>query len=163
MGTYAATQLVIVTKSLANGSHPFDFQIDKGFFEAFDNTEIKCAALKVGVNVRKMGPLQLEVQVAVNGEVEVACDRCLDNVAIPVIFTDSLEEEEVLEMTESESGELDLTQYVYDSVCVGMPLQRIHAEGACNPEMLALWQSNNEQTPRESGAFEGLKDLLNRK
>ena len=32
--------------------------------------------------------------------------------------------------------EVDLTQYIYESVVLALPYQRVHPDGECNPEML---------------------------
>ena len=35
-------------------------------------------------------------------------------------------------------GELDLKQYIYDYVCINLPLQRVHREGECNAEVMRI-------------------------
>lgn len=32
--------------------------------------------------------------------------------------------------------EVDLTQYIYESIVLALPYQRVHPDGECNPEML---------------------------
>ena len=34
-------------------------------------------------------------------------------------------------------NEVDLTQYIYESIVLSLPYQRVHPEGECNPDMLA--------------------------
>ena len=40
-------------------------------------------------------------------------------------------------MVDPSDGELDLSQFIYDYVCVNLPLQKVHEEGECNPQMIA--------------------------
>ena len=32
--------------------------------------------------------------------------------------------------------EVDLTQYIYESIVLALPYQRVHPDGECNPDML---------------------------
>ncbi|MBQ6244722.1 MAG: DUF177 domain-containing protein [Bacteroidales bacterium] len=71
--------------------------------------------------------LTAEAACAIAGSVTVACDRCLEDLVIPV-------ETSFEESYTPESDELDLRQDVYDFVCISLPLQRVHPEGECNQE-----------------------------
>ena len=33
--------------------------------------------------------------------------------------------------------EVNLTQYIYESIVLSLPYQRVHPEGECNPDMMA--------------------------
>jgi uncharacterized metal-binding protein YceD (DUF177 family) len=46
---------------------------------------------------------------------------------------------------------LDLTQYIYESIVLSLPYSRVHADGECNPDMLA---SFTEITEEELAALE---------
>ena len=82
------------------------------------------------------------------------------------IEDDSAGDEDVLVIDRTES-ELNLNQFVYDYICLGLPLVKVHPEGKCNPEMLRyLTESEGTETGEEgemSRPFEGLKDLLESK
>jgi uncharacterized metal-binding protein YceD (DUF177 family) len=34
-------------------------------------------------------------------------------------------------------NEVDFTQYIYESIVLSLPYQRVHPEGECNPDMMA--------------------------
>ena len=67
-------------------------------------------------------------------------------------------------------GELDLSQFIYDYICVNMPLQRVHAEGKCNPQMmerlggLGSGKGNDAENGGETNSpFGVLQQLLDNK
>ena len=96
------------------------------FFESFGNVEILDADLEVTADVRNHG-LTADAVCEIAGTVTVACDRCLEDLVIPV-------ETSFEESYTPESDELDLRQDVYDYVCISLPMQRMHPEGECNQE-----------------------------
>ncbi len=156
------TRLVISCKSLSNESHRFEFHINSAFFDAYGNTDIHSAELIVQVALRKMGAVQFEVSVGITGTASVPCDRCLDPVDIQVNYRADMAEEEIEEAYNTDLGEMDLGQYVYDSVCVSIPIQRIHRdETLCNRQMLDIWKKNSGGMTAENGAFAALKELIN--
>ena len=87
----------------------------------------------------------LTLDVTVDGSVVVECDRCLEDCNVPihyegqllVKFSDEVHEYdgEVIWLLPMED-EVDLTQYIYESIVLALPYQRVHPEGECNPEML---------------------------
>ena len=116
---------VVELTSLAPGTNRFDWHAGAEFFESFGNADILDADLEVTAHVVCHG-LTAEVACEIAGSVTVACDRCLEDLVIPVdtSFGESY----------TPDGELDLSQDVYDYVCISLPLQRVHPEGECNQE-----------------------------
>ena len=117
---------VVKLTSLPPGTSRFTWHAGAEFFEIFGNTEILDADLEVTGSVRNHG-LTVDAACEIAGSVTVACDRCLEDLVIPV--------ETSFEETYSPEGdELDLGQDVYDFVCISLPLQRVHPDGECNQE-----------------------------
>ncbi len=168
--------IVIPVRGLPLGESTFRFEIGKPFFQAFENNQIKDADCSVKVSVIRHQTL-LDVVCEVFGFVVVECDRCLDDLTLKVDIAPRLTvgfgsvdvdeeaqgEEDILVIDRSES-ELDLDQFVYDYVCLGLPMVKVHPEGKCNPEMLRFLtdREGDENAAAEENArpFEGLKDLL---
>ena len=117
---------VVQLTSLAPGTNHLEWHAGAEFFEGFGNVDILDADLEVTAHVLSRG-LTVEVACTMSGSVTVACDRCLEDLVIPV---DTAFEETYT----PEGGELDLSQDVYDYVCTSLPLQRVHPEGECNQE-----------------------------
>jgi uncharacterized metal-binding protein YceD (DUF177 family) len=170
--------IIIPIKGLPLGESSFRFEIGEPFFQAFENRQIKDADCSVMVSVKRYQTL-LEITCRVGGFVVVECDRCLEDLTLKVDIEphltvgfgsvdvdDESADDDVLVIDRSES-ELNLNQFVYDYICLGLPLVKVHPEGKCNPEMLRyISESEGQQTGSEGEAvrpFEGLKDLLENK
>ncbi len=138
----------IAFKGLENGVHDFDFEVGGALFEAFGSMELKGGSCRAHVSLTKTGS-QLIADVSICGEVVVACDRCLEDCLVPIDFEGRLlvkfsnqEHEydgEVLWLSPGED-EVDLAQYIYESVVLSLPYQRVHPEGGCDPEMLGRFR-----------------------
>jgi uncharacterized metal-binding protein YceD (DUF177 family) len=68
-------------------------------------------------------------------------------------------------MVDDTAAMLDLSQFVYDYVCLALPLQMVHPEGECNPMMTAYLSKETgcEASVESNMPFSGLKDLLDNK
>lgn len=140
----AAKGYSIAYKGLKNGSHDFSFKVGGAFFGAFGSVDIKDGECGVSVALVK-SETQLSLDVSIHGGVVVACDRCLEDCRIPVDFEGRLlvrfsnepqeYDGEVLWLAPGED-EVDLAQYIYESIVLSLPYQRVHPEGGCDPEML---------------------------
>ena len=142
-------RFIIPLNGLTAGENKFFWQAGKEFFDSFDNSEILDAQLDIEVRVEKSGRY-IGVDCYVSGKVVVECDRCLEELEIPV----DLEVLLSVKFGESESSdenqdgereviflpvdntELDMEQVVYDYVCLSLPLQKVHEDGGCNPDAI---------------------------
>ena len=114
---------VISVKGLKAGRSHFDWHADGEFFKTFENSEVLDADLRIAVEVNNLGS-SVEVECEIEGTVVVICDRCLENLTLPVHTSFDGE------------GHLDLNQDIYDYVCISLPMQRVHEDGGCNEETL---------------------------
>lgn len=94
----------------------------------FETSEIIDADLEAEAEVSDDGAVSVKCHVA--GSVTVQCDRCLADLVMPVDTSFEDEDHPI------EGNLVDLRQDVYDYVCISLPLQRVHEEGACDPEVL---------------------------
>ena len=157
-------QYAIAWKGLKNGTYRFDFKVDNALFEAYGSTDIKDGDLSVGVTLER-GESMLSLQTVIRGTVTVACDRCLEDCRIPIDFEGQLlvkfsdepreYDGEVLWLLPGED-EVDLSQYIYESIVLSLPYQRVHPEGECDPEMLKRFRivSDEEFSAIENRAEE---------
>lgn len=158
----AAKGYSIAYKGLKNGTHDFRFKVGGALFEACGSAEIKDGDCDVEVTLAK-SETQLVADVAIRGGVVVACDRCLEDCRVPVDFegrlvvkfSDEVREYdgEVLWLLPGED-EVDLAQYIYESIVLSLPYQRVHPDGGCDPEMLRRFRivSDEEFAAIEAGA-----------
>ena len=156
--------IVIPLNGWAAGERKFHFHAGLEFFQTFDNTEILDADVDVEVRVVKK-ERKVEAELHLGGTVTVPCDRCLEPVTIPVEANPS----EVLK-PESLGEDWDLSQAVYDYICLSLPLQRVHEEGECNPDtvrFLGHQERGNEEAEavekEANSPFAALKGLFDSK
>ena len=170
--------IVIPIKGLPFGESSFRFEIGEPFFQAFENGQIKDADCSVKVSVMRHQTL-LDIVCEIGGFVVVECDRCLEDLTLKVdiaphltvgfgtVDVDDLGAEDDVQVVDHAESELNLNQFVYDYICLGLPLVKVHPEGKCNPEMLRYISENEGTDTAEEGElsrpFESLKELLKNK
>ena len=119
---------VIPVKGLKAGKNAFERHLDGEFFAIFGNEEILAAELDAAVEVDVDG-CEIMVSCKVDGSVTVQCDRCLEDLQIPVEVSFESDEYDF-------SDAIDLSQDIYDYVLVSLPMCRVHEDGGCNEETL---------------------------
>ena len=166
---------IIPLNGLATGKNEYSWTVGKGFFESFENAEIIDAELNAVAVVEKSGRY-IGVDCNIEGTVTVECDRCLERLDLPVETevclsvkygneepSDDMQdgEREVIFVREDEA-ELDMSQIIYDYVCLSLPMQRVHEDGECNPETVSYLGSANdvEIADDSNNPFSALKGLF---
>lgn len=165
------TDLIIPLNGLAAGRHVVEGRIGTEFFEEFGNSGISAASLDVRVAIEKSGQSSIQVQCSVNGRITVTCDRCLEDLELPVSFSrrmtvkfssedaDGEGNDEVMVLNDSDC-DLDMSQYVYDYVVLCIPIRKVHEEGGCNPEVMRILNARNEAGQTADSPFSQLRNLF---
>jgi len=143
----------ILFKGLSLGNHVYDWTIDGNFFKSYEMSEISDSCIQVQLTLVKRSRF-LELHFALNGWVEVCCDRCLDPLKVEmeskaqmyVKFDDHASEKtsddlDVIVLSHDEDR-LDVAQYLYEYAHLNLPLRRVHPDDAqgrstCNAEMIS--------------------------
>ena len=143
---------------LKTGCHEFRFEVDGSLFEEYQSTEIKDGRCEVRVDADRTEN-RIVLDVTITGYVVVECDRCLEDCRVPIDFEGQLvvkfSEEvheydgEVMWMLPGEDR-VDLTQYIYESICLSLPYQRVHPDDSegrstCDPDMLSRFRIVSEE------------------
>ncbi|MDE7122926.1 MAG: DUF177 domain-containing protein [Alistipes sp.] len=146
-------------RGLESGVYDYAFRLGKPLFEAFGSPEIKDGDCTADVRMERRGN-SLLFEVKIVGEVTVACDRCLEDCSVGIDFEGCVEARFSDEEREYDGetlwlrpgdGEADLAQYLYESVVLSLPYQRVHPEGECDPAMMARFSIVSDE---EFGAIE---------
>lgn len=175
------------------------YELDDSFFEMFlkedDDSLITGGDVSVDLVIDHYGDDEFLLSFTLEGDLTVPCDRCLGDISIPVFTEDAVKVvlskeikigDDVINLTEENSdfdicldnGEtkLDLSWSMYELLVLALPIQHIHPEGECDPEMEKLLQEhiavlpggNNEATEDSSEEEEidprwsELKKILNK-
>ena len=139
----------IAFKGLKEGEDLFEYDLDDAFFSLFEASQIKTGHLKASVKLNKQEQM-LIFEFHIEGQVDSICDRCLDQVELPVQydgklfvkFGDTYDEptEEIIVLPHEEHT-INIARYLYEFIIISLPLRHLHptdAEGhsGCNQEML---------------------------
>jgi uncharacterized metal-binding protein YceD (DUF177 family) len=169
-GTYT-----ILLSGLKEGHHTLDFEIDKEFFEQFEEAEVKEGSLIANIEMDKR-TTHIDLIIRVSGSVRVSCDRCLEMFSQPVSsenrilvkFGKSIDDidPDIISVSADEN-ELDLHQQLYEFIMLALPIKRVHpadkkGRSTCDPVMLKKLEEliiveEKENDPR----WDELKKLMN--
>lgn len=164
MGKFTAYKLPL--KSLAKGSHEFDYALGKQFFADMENTDIRNADVKVRLTVVYNGDVY-DLSFVFTGEITVLCDRCLDDLVLPIDTTYHImvkygedfndDSDELLEIPDSDNY-LNVAYMMYDTVALAIPIKHVHPLGKCNRAMSAILKKHCARATGEDADLEN--DLI---
>jgi uncharacterized protein len=162
---------VIPFSGLRDGNHTFNFVIDDKFFDEFEASEVKKGNLNARIDLVK-NPRFLEMHFALDGEVEVMCDRCLDMFYLAVSYEDTLyfrfgeesyEQSENVIILSAKEHEVNTAQYLYEFVHLSLPYQRIHPENngisGCNKSMIDKLNALKTEEKKTDPRWDQLKEI----
>ena len=119
---------------LKKDSYSFDFQLDKSFFAAFEDSYIQEGDIKVAMQLeRKTGHLELNFDF--EGTVKSDCDRCTASINLPVEGQEKIiakyseetqEDEDEIIFIHPETSELNVAQYIYEYVNLAVPIRKAY-------------------------------------
>ena len=161
---------------LKEGKHHFEYKIDKTFFEDFNYDEFQSADIQSNIVLVKKNT-HLELDIAIKGSIHVSCDLTLEYFDLPIANAVSLvvkfgsqfeEVDENLITIPTGSHEVNIKQYIYECIVLGIPQKKIHpgvADGTLNSEILDKLNDlkttkNIEKDNNTDPRWDKLKELL---
>ena len=140
---------IVNLNSLQEGACEKSFHLKDEFFSREEAKELLGGDCLAKVELLRRGDsFRLEMQI--NGFVRCVCDRCLDEVTVPMNCEETLSvrlgraasaDDDVVWVDPVE-GNLDLEWLSYELVEINLPIVIRHQEGECNPQMEELLQSH---------------------
>lgn len=137
----------IKLRSLSEGDHQYDWRLDDAYFTRLSEGTLLGGEVFVDLDLRRTGEV-FSLHFFYEGSVTTTCDRCLEPVSLDVEderelvvkFGHNPEDstDEIL-IVDQHDGVLDLEWLLYEDVLLALPLQHMHAEGECSPEMMAVY------------------------
>ena len=140
-------EFTIPFRGLKLGKHQFEFELNNAFFEHFEYDEFNNASIKLNVQLEKMSTL-MEFTLNFNGYVNVACDLTNEPYNQEISGTyqfvvkfgeEENDDNEDLLILPHGSYEVNIQQYIYETVVLAVPLRRIHpgvADGSLKSDIL---------------------------
>ena len=158
----------IAYKGLKNGLHEVDFDVDGALFKAYESKEIKDGRCKVHVDIDK-SDTQLILDVTIDGHVVCECDRCLEDCTIPVHFDGRLtvfvsdhqgEYDGDYMWVSPDEEDINLMQYIYESIVLSLPYRRVHPDGECDPDMMARFTPATDAAIGAAAGSSAMEEML---
>ena len=145
--------LKLKIKTLPFGTHAVECHLDESFFNTDEQIEVRRASVDATMTVTRKSENTYRLEIACNGTVTTACDRCLDDLDLPVEETYCLNVEQMgTELDDSNDEllivpedwrELDTAPLVRDTVLLAIPMTHCHEnEDDCNADMLNALDSH---------------------
>lgn len=173
-------EFTIPFKGLKLGKHQFEYELDNRFFEHFEYEEFNSADVKIDLLFEKKSTM-MELTFNAGGTVNVNCDltnepydQPIENTLFLVIkFGDEFnnEDEDLLIIPHGEY-EVNIQQYIYELVVLGVPAKRIHPgveDGTLESDVLDKLEEHSLKSQKKRNEddidprWDKLKNLLNDK
>lgn len=160
MGKFSEFNLPL--KSLTEGTHEFCFHLGLEFFSNMENTDIHGANLEVKLTVVYARDIY-ELSFHITGDIVLLCDRCLDEMTLPVDATYNINvqygadyddsSDNLLIIPESDR-DLNVSYMIYDTVVLEIPIKHVHPAGKCNRQMSAMLRKHRVRSGNEDSELE---------
>lgn len=140
------TEFKLMLKSLPEGKHAFEYHLGKEFFTNMENTDVRDADVNVAVEVEHRRDSYV-LSFHLTGTLTVACDRCLDDLELPIDATYGLtvkygeeynDDSDTLLVIPESDNYLNVAYMIYDTAVLAIPPRHVHPQGKCNRAMTAL-------------------------
>lgn len=154
---------------LKPGRYIYFYTLTDEFFDEWKNDEIRGGEVKINVEMERFEHM-LMFNFTLEGTLTTMCDRCLSDLTVPVEGVENLcvrfsdtetsDDENVVILPES-AFEIDLSQWLYEYAAVRIPMQHIHPDGECDPEVTKFITENKEEEVTDviDPRWEALKKL----
>ena len=143
-------EYIIQFVGLSLGLHKYKFEVVDSFFNDFEYSEIKQAAIIVNLNLLKQSQMMV-LEFEIRGTVKTECDLCtgvfdlplngIHKLIVKVGGSDTGNEDDDIITIAANEHELDLTQYIYEYITLTLPIKRVHSidkkgNSLCDKEVL---------------------------
>lgn len=153
MGKFSQFKLPL--RSLAEGTHTFEYHLDKQFFENMESVDVRDADINVALTVTYQHDVYA-LSFVLKGTVTVPCDRCLDDLPLDIdtVYNinvrygeDYNDSDDFMEIPESDAF-LNVAYMIYDTVSLAIPIKHVHPLGKCNRAMSSLLKKHRTRPRR---------------
>ena len=149
-------------KNLSPGVHEYEYFLENKFFVDIDGDKVQKGKVKVNLTVKRTS-MVFDMNFQLEGIVYVPCDRCLDDMELPVSTQNKLvvkfgkeyaEESEEIVIIPEEEGEINLAWFIYEFIALAIPMKHIHAPGKCNKAMSSKLKKHTARRADDEDEFD---------
>ena len=132
-------------KGMRDDLAEYEYVLDSDYFTYIGEQELQEGKVVVELTVKR-GLDVFELDFQISGVVSVPCDRCLENMDLPISSNERLivkfgrtysEEADNLIVIPEEEGVINVAWLMYEFIVLAVPMRHVHAPGECNKDMAA--------------------------
>ncbi len=137
-------------KNLPDKVTDYSYELDRKFFDAIDHEDVRKGNVKAELTVRKtIGAYEFNFHLF--GTIQIACDRCLDemnqdidttNRLIVKLGEEYLEESDEIVVVPEDEGAINIAWYLYEFIVLNIPMKHVHEPGKCNKVMTSKYRKH---------------------
>jgi len=151
-------QLRIDLRALTEHETMLECDLDDACFETLGGAEVNRGSVHVSLSIRKASGFY-DLCYSIDGTVQVACDRCLAEMAQPVkgerrltakLGKSAGEDDDVVTVDEND-GVIDLSWPVYETIALAIPIRHVHEPGKCDAAMTEALEAHRAARSSEDG------------
>lgn len=150
----SASEILIDLRQASKSESALQISLSDDFFTLIGQDEISGGHLAVNILVKEQAYECFVVNLSVEGEVTVPCDRCMEALTLPIeaegdvkVYagdSDYVTDDDV--KTPIGGGyKYDLAWDIFETTLLSLPLQRVHDIEDCNPEMVAMLSLEDDE------------------
>jgi uncharacterized metal-binding protein YceD (DUF177 family) len=119
------------------GKYEIDFEIEKEFFQHFEDNELLDEGILTVRVLMDKGANLIEMNFLITGKVKLTCDRSLEEyfehleITERILFKYGEVEEEVNEevyIITRDTSKINVAQFIYEFILLGLPAKKIHPD-----------------------------------
>lgn len=164
----------IAVKSLNEGLHTFQYELENRFFDSFEESPEIDGKFEVNIEFDKRSNF-FTLGIDISGHLNTACDRCTAKIALPIEgrhhLIVKLDEEEktidpdVIHLDPSEDY-LNLRQYLYEYIMLNIPINRTYdcdndEPRPCDIAALKYLDEQEVEEKKSNPVWDALKEFKN--
>ena len=134
---------IIDLKGMQGDSAEYEFLLDDSFFSEVNASEVHKGKLQASLWVERTSRA-FDLRFHIEGVVCVLCDRCLDDMELPIVVDNQLcvklgseyvdDGDELIVVPEDE-GSINVAWFMYEFIALSVPMRHVHSLGECNKAM----------------------------
>ena len=157
---------------MQSDSAEYEFALDNLYFSHIDAPEIQKGKVNVTLTVKR-STHAFDFNFQTDGMVWVPCDRCLDEMELPVSSTDKLtvkfgqayaEDNDNVVIIPEEDNYINVAWFIYEFIALTIPMKHVHAPGKCNKAMTSKLnkhlRTNNNDSDDDDSIYESEEELV---
>ncbi|MDR1203036.1 MAG: DUF177 domain-containing protein [Tannerellaceae bacterium] len=165
MGKFDAYKIDL--KNLSSGVHTFKYLLENKFFMDIDGDEVQKGKVNVFLEIKRSSAM-FEMNFQIEGMVLIPCDRCLDEMELPVESKNRLvvkfgkeyaeESDEIVVIPEDE-GAINLAWFLYEFIALTIPMKHVHPPEKCNKTMSSKLKKHSAKSADDEYEGEEADDI----